>query len=385
MSLPGLKGQSGADSYVDVSAAPNLAFSSFDRITVVFALAASLSGISLIQRSNGASQIRIRQDTNQILIAGLGSVSGPAGGFQTGVPYVFELVRTNSSDMEVFLDGNSLGSGTNTFSFFWFDHIFATDSSEAILYDYQIELGGTDVYRWNVADSGGAGSTLIAAAGGVNGTLVDFATDGTQWVAGTGDTTAPVLSNGSATATGTTTADLSFDTDEGEGTAYVVVTESGTPPTVAQIKAGQDSAGSAAAFSVSAAVTSTGAQLFSASGLTPATSYNAFALQEDAADPVNDSDVLALGSITTDAVPVTLTVPQPVKNNTGTVLANEAEITVDIYNPVNGELVARLNDQSTDAAGILSVSSSLLAAGTEYRVVATLVNGDESTIRASTP
>lgn len=61
------------------------------------------------------------------------------------------------------------------------------------------------------------------------------------------ETTAPVLSNASATATGANTAEGTVDTDEADGVLYWVVTTSQAAPSPSQVKAGEDDSGGAAA------------------------------------------------------------------------------------------------------------------------------------------
>jgi hypothetical protein len=117
--------------------------------------------------------------------------------------------------------------------------------------------------------------------------------------AATGDVTAPNLSSPTATKTGATTASGSVDTDEGNGTLYWVCTESGTAPSVAQIQAGQDNGGSAAADDGSQAVSGTGTQNISVTGLNPSTTYYIHYQQQDAA--TNDSTVVSSSSFTTDS------------------------------------------------------------------------------------
>ena len=113
------------------------------------------------------------------------------------------------------------------------------------------------------------------------------------------DVTAPVLSSPTATATNSTTGSGSVSTDEGNGTLYWVVTTSATEPSVAQVQAGQDHTGSAAADSGSQAVSGTGVQNVSGgfTSLTAATTYYAHYQQQDAA--TNDSEVVASSSFTT--------------------------------------------------------------------------------------
>lgn len=53
-------------------------------------------------------------------------------------------------------------------------------------------------------------------------------------------------------------------------------------------------------------------------------------------------------------------------NNTGTVLANQANCALNIYNATTGALVLRVTGQTTTAAGRLVVSNAALVAGTTY-------------------
>lgn len=102
------------------------------------------------------------------------------------------------------------------------------------------------------------------------------------------DVTAPTLSNqavGDLTAEGGVPA---VDTDEDNGTLYMVVVPNGDTPSAAQIKAGQDSNSDPALADESIAVTTTGTQTFAAvTGLTPGTAYDAWFVHTDAAS--NDS------------------------------------------------------------------------------------------------
>lgn len=119
-----------------------------------------------------------------------------------------------------------------------------------------------------------------------------------------GDVTAPSLSSASASGTGSTTADLSVTTDEGNGTLRAVVTTSATAPSAAQVQAGQDHTGGAAAWAGSQSVSSTGSKTLNATGLGPATSYWAHFQHEDSTG--NDSTVASSAEFKTyqRAVPV---------------------------------------------------------------------------------
>ena len=111
------------------------------------------------------------------------------------------------------------------------------------------------------------------------------------------DTTAPTLTSVGATVQTNTTADIAATTDEANGTMYVVVTTSATPPTATQVRAGQDHTGAAAVFAANQAISSTGAKTFNATGLTTLTGYYGYVHHRDASS--NDSDVEATGLFTT--------------------------------------------------------------------------------------
>lgn len=113
------------------------------------------------------------------------------------------------------------------------------------------------------------------------------------------DTTAPTLTNPVDTKTGATTATLTVDTNEANGTLYAVATISTTAPTAAQVKAGQDNSGSAATYAGNQAISSTGTKSFSATGFTAATAYKAFFMHEDAS--ANQSAVSSGDGFTTDS------------------------------------------------------------------------------------
>lgn len=116
-------------------------------------------------------------------------------------------------------------------------------------------------------------------------------------VRGPSDVTAPTLTFPVALPLGDTTAYLGVTTNEGNGTLYYVITTSVTPPSAAQVKAGQDNTGAAAPYAGNQAVSATGAQVASGSGLTSNTAYYGYFMQEDAAG--NQSAVKAQTTFTT--------------------------------------------------------------------------------------
>lgn len=106
------------------------------------------------------------------------------------------------------------------------------------------------------------------------------------------DVTAPVLSSPTGVKTGATTADGSVSTDEANGTLYHWVTTNATE-TAANIKLNGDSQ----------AVSTTGVQNVSVTGLTPDTVYYAHFVHDDAAS--NESNVVTSAAFATDALAVT--------------------------------------------------------------------------------
>ena len=118
-----------------------------------------------------------------------------------------------------------------------------------------------------------------------------------QFTTGLADTTPPLLSSGTATVKSNALIALGATTDEANGTLYAVLTASATAPTAAQVCAGQNHTGAAAAWSGSQAIASTGAKTFNATGLTASTDYYPYLAHRDASG--NDTAVLALGLRTT--------------------------------------------------------------------------------------
>ncbi len=110
------------------------------------------------------------------------------------------------------------------------------------------------------------------------------------------DTVAPVLSAPLTAVNNETSADLTVTSDEGNGELYVVVTQLQGAPSPAQMRAGQDSAGSDADYTnAGQAVSAPGEQTVSATGLTEAVHF-AYFMQDDAAG--NTSSVLEGGPFT---------------------------------------------------------------------------------------
>lgn len=155
------------------------------------------------------------------------------------------------------------------------------------------------------------------------------------------DTTAPTLSSASGTQTGPTTATLSVTSNEAGGTLYAFVSTSATPPNAATLRAGT---GAVYASSKTAA---SGANTFSATGLTASTAYYAHFLQDDAA--ANASAIVSSASFTTAAAADTTapTLSSPTGTQTGSTTATLGVTT----NEANGTLYSFVSTSATPPSG----------------------------------
>jgi hypothetical protein len=128
------------------------------------------------------------------------------------------------------------------------------------------------------------------------------------------DTTDPTLTSPTSAATGKDAGSGTVTTDENNGTLYSVVTLTSTPPSAAQVKAGENASGVALASGLkpTLAISSTGAKTVAYTGLTTGTAYFPYFMHEDAA--TNQSTVSAGASFT----PSTLAYSGTIGAQTGT-------------------------------------------------------------------
>lgn len=166
-------------------------------------------------------------------------------------------------------------------------------------------LAGTTTGNYDVAGfTDGAATNVLIRAVNAKGNGADSDTKSVTTTAA--DVTAPTLTSPTDAANGATAATGSVSTDEGNGTLWWVVSTSGTAPTKAQVKAGQDHTGVAAADAGSQAVAATGVQTLSPapSGLTASTAYTIHFMHEDAA--ANQSTVASGDGFTTAAAGISI-------------------------------------------------------------------------------
>lgn len=153
--------------------------------------------------------------------------------------------------------------------------------------------GGTGATSGTTSGSYTTGATAVASGSHRNGyqyrcaftnaTGTTYSAAATLTVNAAGDTTAPTLTSPVGTATSPTTATVGATTNEANGTMYGVVTTIATTPTVAQVKAGQNSNGTSGSWSGNQVISAVGAKTFSVSPLAASTAYSAFIVHADAA------------------------------------------------------------------------------------------------------
>ena len=175
--------------------------------------------------------------------------------------------------------------------------------------------GGSGSYTYAITAGNGAGKFSVSTATLVLAGALDYETTTSYALTVTADNgvdpvltlsltlnvgdvldTAATLTSPTGTQTGDTTATGTVSTNQASGTMYAVVTTSATPPTATQVKAGQNNAGSAAAFAGSAAAT-LGTNTINATGLSGGTTYYFYFAQENTV-PLKSS-VAASASFTT--------------------------------------------------------------------------------------
>lgn len=103
----------------------------------------------------------------------------------------------------------------------------------------------------------------------------------------------------------------------------------------------------------------------SITGLTASTTYS---LQIRATNTDGAGAWSTAQNFTTNAVPVGTIESSPMRDNGGQVLANENNVTVEVYNPVSGVLVARTTTASSNAQGVISFSDAAIENSTSYRI-----------------
>jgi hypothetical protein len=185
---------------------------------------------------------------------------------------------------------------------------------------------------------------------------------------------APVLSSPTASASGV--GSVGATTDGDDGTLYAVLTTSATTPTAAQVKAGQDHTGAAAAWVKTSSVSSSGAKTISqVYGLAESTTYYAHLMHENAG--AAQSNVVTSSSITTANNLLTKT--QQFDNAAWT--KSNTQVTANASTAPDGTTTADDLNANSTTNGLLRdiyVTGVSISSGQNY-VLSAFVNPDEIT------
>ena len=202
----------------------------------------------------------------------------------------------------------------------------------------------------------------------------------------------PALSGAAVSGITPTAVQASVSTTVADGTLFFVATTSATPPSGAQIAAGQDNTGAAAAFAASQGVYTTGTQdLFNgAFGLTTGQTYYGYFYQTA---PGGNSNVSGTGAfVPADVTPAQLTSldanDTSSTNWTGAINTDTAEGTIDVVittsstaptadqiiagqNHLGASAVSRVDSQAVTTTGPQTFGGAGLSAGQTYWAHAT--------------
>lgn len=234
--------------------------------------------------NGGVVTAKYGSGANEVTLAGSDISSGAA--------HHLRLVLNGSSGGKFFVDGVLAASSATTMSASGatYSAEFGVHTFGTLGYDWDGTVDELAIFSTALSTSGFTAPTApyannasgIVALWHLDGDLLDSATPAS-------DTTAPVLTSPTGTATGTTTATANVTTDEGNGTLYCLVSTNATE-TAATVKAS----------GATLAITSSGSKSFSITGLTTSTTYYAHFVHRDAAG--NDSAVANSAGFTPSSV-----------------------------------------------------------------------------------
>lgn len=200
-----------------------------------------------------------------------------------------------------------------------------------------------------------------ASGAGAWSAVANFTTD-----AG-GDTTPPTFTVAPAvTSISTTTATVTATINETGNIYYVVVPQADATPSVAQVKAGQNSAGGTPVDSGSALATTTISD--PVSGLTAGTAYKACFVAEDDESPPNVQATVTTVNFTTSAVAVGTITLTDLSNNMGVAWSSASVDAVTVMPAALGSVVVNKTALTTTAGADLVISDAAIVTGTEYVV-----------------
>lgn len=231
------------------------------------------------------------------------SIPGP----QNGPAVVCHVIEGWTGSLQAVYGESSADTSLTTMSVTGDDSLvlwhWHTDTNASAMASFDENNVSHDYTGWTFVDHvvgrDSSGSPVVvvfdreqASAGTTPTVSLDGATNGWTYIlAINGETaTAPVLSSPSSSSITQATATVSYSTTDATGTSYIVVTTSATPPSAAQIQAGDDHTDADAVFAASDASLESGANTFSVTGLTADTTYYYYVIQNDGSADSNIVD-----------------------------------------------------------------------------------------------
>lgn len=230
-------------------------------------------------------------------------------GFNVKAATASPPVLTSGTTSNIQTTTATVGATTDTASGTMYAVVYTGTTPTATQIKAGQNSSGTTTPSANIAISSTGAKTLnitgLTANTAYNYSIVHNSTNGdSNIISGTLTTLAvPVLSSPTSASITQSGATVGATTTVGAGTLYAVV-YTGTQPTAAQIKAGQNSSGTTTP-SGTVAVSSTGAKTIAISGLSASTAYNYALVQNDG----TDSNVVTGTFTTSSPSPATLTSP----------------------------------------------------------------------------
>lgn len=271
-----------------------------------------------------------------------------------------------------FAAGNvSGGNAAPTFTGPNIDDITVTVNTSIGSNDYSGRFSDSDALTFSIVGTLPAGVTL-SSAGVLSGTPTETGTFASLAVRAT-DTASQTVDSDTFTITVNAAGGNSAPTFSGPNIGNMTLAEdvAMSPVDVSARFSDSDALTFSAVGSWPAGVTVSSAGVISGTPTTSGTYASLAVRATDTAAQTVDSNAFTI----TVAPLATLATP-PLKNNTGTLLANESGATVYVYAIGGGHVVTKTG-QTTDASGVMTITDAAISAGTQYRVVIVLASGAE--------
>lgn len=289
---------------------------------------------------------------------------------------VWSLERDASNIITIAVDGavmpGTINSGTGSTFNTLLTELSETNARNPLnLYSMKVWIAGVLTHHWDPSASGGTGTTLIDVVGGNNGTLINYTNDADAWEFYSAGIT-PIAFTGTIP---------SFSFTAGDAVSVDLSTYfSGTETPFTFANTGTALTGSGLTLSSAGLLSGTytdtpitGVIVTGTDTATNTASSNDFNIETSAAVAVTATVSIAMPQMSVSAsasVPAAnpAITSEPLKNNTGALLANQALDYVAIYDNTTGALVLRVTGVSTDASGVFTVSDAALTAGVTYKL-----------------